>query len=72
MPENAVLIERIKTHIEDSNKRHEQHENRFKPLEDFMHEMKIDIRWVQKIGIGIMAILLSPYAVELFKYIISK
>ena len=72
MTETAVLMERVNTHIDDSNKRHEQHEVRIKPLEDFVSEMKIDIKWIQKIGLGILAIVASPYAVELFKYLLKK
>ena len=72
MDETAVLVERMNTHIEDSNVRHKNHEERLKPLEDFAAEIKVDIRWVQKIGLGILAVVASPYAVEMFKYLLSK
>lgn len=72
MSENAVLEERINTHIGDSNVRHKNHEDRLIPLENFMLEIRGDIKWVQKIGLGIIAVVVSPYAVELFKYLIQK
>ena len=72
MSDNAVLAERLDTHIDLSDKLHARHEQRFTPLEDFMKEVKIDIKWVQKIGLGILAVVISPYAIELFKYLLNK
>ena len=72
MSETAVLEERINTHIADSNVRHKDHEGRLMPLEDFMKEIKLDLGWVKKIGVGILGVVISPYAVELFKYLIQK
>ena len=72
MSDVAVLQERMKTHMEDSNRRHENHELRLIPLEDFMKDVRNDLKWVQKIGIGILMVVVSPYAVELFKYLINK
>ena len=72
MSENAVIEERLNTHIIDSNTRYKNHDERLVPLEDFMKEIKIDLAWVKKIGVGILGVVVSPYAVELFKYLLKK
>lgn len=72
MSETAVLVERLNTHIDDSTQRHKNHEERISPLEDFMKEIKNDIKWVQRILIGLVGLVASPYAVEIFKYFLKN
>ncbi len=79
MSDLDVVLERLNTHIIDSGnksdnlgKRLEHHDDRLQSLENFMLELKIDVKWVQKIGLGILAISVSPYAIKLFDYLIKR
>jgi len=72
MSETDVLIERLSTHITDSNDRHKQHEDRIRPLEEFMLEMRIDVKWVKIIGGLVLAFVASPWAFRLFELITKR
>lgn len=79
MSELDVVLERLNTHIIDSGNKSdflgrklECHDSRLQSVENFMLELKVDVKWVQKIGLGILAISVSPYAVKIVEYLISK
>lgn len=74
----SVLRREFDIHVDSESKNYREttkalakHETSIEGFHDFSRELKLDIKWIKRIGIAI-AILVSPQAAEIIKSLLVK